>query len=119
MTVKSAADIVAEMIDGMSIADPEMDTSIGSVVRKIFDVVAEQIAPAYAETYLISYVWSVETKTGADLDDFCAMFGIYRLAAKRATGCSGSSGTYAPPALSTASKLTRRSRPRRRHIPTS
>lgn len=86
MTVKSAADIVAEMIAGMNVADSEIDTSIGSTVRKIFDVVAEQISPAYAETYLISYVYSVETKVGADLDDFCAMFGIYRLAAKRAIG---------------------------------
>lgn len=86
MTVKSAADIVAELIDGMAAADPAMDTSIGSTVRKIFDVVAEQVAPAYAETYLISYVYSVDTKIGADLDDFCAMFGLYRLAAKRATG---------------------------------
>lgn len=86
MAVKSAADIVAEMIAGMAVSDPEIDTSIGSTVRKIFDVVAEQIAPAYAESYLISYVFSVDTKSGADLDDFCAMFGIYRFAAKRATG---------------------------------
>lgn len=83
---KSSADIVAEMIAGMALADPAMDTSIGSVVRKIFDVVAEQISPAYAEQYLTTYVYSVDTKTGADLDDFCAMFGLYRLAATRATG---------------------------------
>lgn len=86
MAVKSGADIVAEMIAAMKIADPEIDTSIGSTVRKIFDVVGEQIAPAYAESYLISYVFSVDSKSGADLDDFCAMFGIYRLPAKRATG---------------------------------
>jgi hypothetical protein len=86
MAVKSAADIVAELIAGMAVADPEIDTSIGSSLRKIFDVVAEQIAPAYAETYLISYVYSVDSKTGADLDDFCAMFGVYRLAARRAVG---------------------------------
>jgi uncharacterized phage protein gp47/JayE len=86
MAVKSAADIVAEMISSLKVSDPEIDSSIGSTVRKILDVIGEQIAPAYAENYLISYVWNVETKSGSELDDFCAMFGIYRMAAKRAIG---------------------------------
>ena len=86
MTVKSAADIVSEMISAMALADPEMDTSIGSTLRKIFDVVGEQIAPAYAESYLMHYIFNVDAKSGGDLDEFCSMFGIHRLVARRATG---------------------------------
>lgn len=83
---KSASEIVAEMISAMKISDPEVDTSIGSVVRKIFDVVAEQIAPAYAISFLQNWIYSIDTKEGDELDDYVAQFGIYRIAAKRATG---------------------------------
>lgn len=86
MAVKSAADIVSEMMAAMAVSDPELDTSVGSVVRKILDVVAEQISPAYAEQYLSSYVYDVDTKSGAALDDFVAAFGFSRLPAIRATG---------------------------------
>lgn len=86
MTMKSAADIVAEMQAAMALADPEVDTSIGSFMRKTFDVVAEQVAPAYAETFIMQSIFNVESKSGGDLDDFCAMFGIHRIVARRATG---------------------------------
>src|SRR5689334_8672916 len=74
------------MIAAMKVSDPELDTSIGSTTRKIFDVVAEQVAPAYAVAHLEEWVYSIENKSGSDLDDFCSMFGIYRLPAKRAIG---------------------------------
>lgn len=84
--IKSAADIAAEMVAALGVADPELDTSIGSVSRKIIDVVAEQVAPAYAINYLQDWIFSIETKSGAALDDFVSTFGIYRIPAKRATG---------------------------------
>lgn len=74
------------MINALKLTDPELDTSVGTVVRKILDVVSEQIAPAYAEQYLTSYGFDVDTKTGSDLDDFCSLLGIYRLPGTRATG---------------------------------
>jgi len=83
---KSAADIAAGMIAALAVTDPEMDTSIGSTVRKWIDVAAEQIAPAYALTDLDQWIYTIDTKEGAALDDFCTLFGIYRIAAKRATG---------------------------------
>lgn len=86
MTVKSAADIVAEMISSMALAEPEMDTSIGSTLRKIFDVVGEQIAPAYAESYIMDSIFNIDAKSDGDLDDFCSQFGIHRLVARRASG---------------------------------
>lgn len=97
MAIKNAADIVSELIAGMAVADADVDTSIGTFVRKIFDVVAEQVAPAYAESYLISYVNNVDSKSGADLDDFCNQFGMYRLAPRRATGVITFSRSTAAP----------------------
>lgn len=86
MAAKSAADIVADMVAALAVTDPEIDTSIGSFTRKVFDVVGEQVAPAYAIAAIDTWIYNIDTKTGADLDDFCALFGIYRVAAKRATG---------------------------------
>lgn len=86
MAAKSAADIVADMIAALAVTDPEIDTSIGSFTRKVLDVVGEQVAPAYAIAAIDQWIYNIDTKTGADLDDFCALFGIYRVSAKRATG---------------------------------
>jgi hypothetical protein len=86
MSVVSAADVAANLKKALSIADPELDSSVGSTIGKVLDVVAEQIAPAYAEADLAAYQFDIDSKAGPDLDDFTAMFGIYRFAAKRATG---------------------------------
>ena len=83
---KSAAQVAANMVAAMKVADPELDTSIGSVTRKIIDVVAEQIAPAYAQSYLRDWVNDVDSKSGSALDDFVAQFGFQRIPARRASG---------------------------------
>jgi uncharacterized phage protein gp47/JayE len=74
------------MIQAYAIAEPSIDTSIGSPIRSIFDVVAESIAESYADQYLLSYQYDIDSKSGADLDAFVALFGFTRFAAKRATG---------------------------------
>lgn len=83
---KNAADIAADMISAMKVADPELDTSIGTVARKILDVAAEQIAPAYAISFLEEWIYDIDTKEGASLDDYVNQFGIFRIPARRATG---------------------------------
>lgn len=74
------------MRDALALAEPELDTSIGSPTRKIIDAVAVAIAPAYADQQLQNYAWDIDAKSGADLDDFVAMFGMARFPARRATG---------------------------------
>jgi hypothetical protein len=82
-----SADVVASRIRSeLAITDPELDTSIGSPTRKIIDAVAEQISEAYYEQHLLTYQYDVDSKSDADLDSFCQLFGLARLAAKRATG---------------------------------
>lgn len=80
------ADIASKMRAQLALTDPELDTSVGSPTRKIFDAVAESISEAYFERHLLTYQYDVDSKTDADLDAFCQLFGIARLAAKRATG---------------------------------
>lgn len=82
----SPADIASKIRSELSLTDPELDTSVGSPTRKIIDAVSESISEAYFEQHLLSYQYDVDSKTDADLDAFCQLFGLARLAAKRATG---------------------------------
>lgn len=82
----SANEIVARMRQALSITEPDLDTSVGTTVRKILDAVSEVVAEASIDTYLLDYQYDIEAKVGADLDDFVSLFGFNRLQAKRATG---------------------------------
>lgn len=81
-----ASTFASQMIDALAVSDPELDTSIGSVTRKIIDAVSETAARASLDSHLLNYAFDIDSKVGADLDDFAVMFGISRLAAQRATG---------------------------------
>lgn len=82
----STDDVAAQIRAALAVTDPELDTSVGSVTRKIIDAVSDQIAAAYVDTHLLTYAYDVDAKTGADLDAFCQLFGIARLPASRASG---------------------------------
>lgn len=80
------SEIASQIIQTLRTTDPELDTSVGTTTRKIIDAVSEQIAEAYVDQHLLFYQYDIDSKTGADLDDFTQLFGIARLAAKRSSG---------------------------------
>jgi baseplate J-like protein len=82
----SAADVAAQMVAALALSEPELDTSIGSPTRKILDAVAEAVAEAYVDQHLVNYVFDIDSKQGADLDDFVLLFGFTRVPAQRASG---------------------------------
>jgi hypothetical protein len=86
MTTPTQAQIVQQMRDGLAITLPDLDTTIGTPVRKMLDVVGEVGAEGYADRYLLEYQYDIEAKQGTDLDDFVALFGQQRLVARRASG---------------------------------
>lgn len=79
-------DIAAQIIANLRTTDPDLDTSIGTTTRKIIDAVSEQIAEAYVDQQLVTYQYDIDSKSDAALDDFVQLFGMARLAAKRASG---------------------------------
>ena len=79
-------DITARMRATLALVEPDLDTTVGTVTRKILDTVAETIAEGFADRYLLSYAYDIDAKSGGDLDDFVALFGFTRLVAKRAVG---------------------------------
>lgn len=84
MTTQAQA--ASQMIAALRISDPELDTSVGTTTRKIIDAFAESLAEASIDDHLLTYQYDIDSKIGADLDDFVGLFGMARLPAKRASG---------------------------------
>lgn len=79
-------DVASNIIDTLRITEPTLDTSIGTIARKFIDAFAGSLAEAFTDSFLINYSYDIDSKTGGALDDFCALFGIARFAAQRASG---------------------------------
>lgn len=70
----------------LRVAEPNLDTSVGTLSRKILDTVGEAIAEAYSDNYLLQYFYDIDSKVEGDLDDFVGLFGFTRIPAQRAQG---------------------------------
>lgn len=79
-------EVASQIISSLRLTDPDLDTSVGTTTRKIIDAVAESVAEAYVDQFLLSYTYDIDAKAEGDLDAFVNLFGIARLSAKRSTG---------------------------------
>lgn len=79
-------EIADRIVDALYVSDPEIDTSIGTPLRKIIDTFADQAAQLSVDGYLNTYQYDIDSATAGTLDDFCADFGISRLAGARSAG---------------------------------
>jgi uncharacterized phage protein gp47/JayE len=82
----SQADIVSQMIASLAASEPDLDTSVGSVTRKILDAFAASISGAALDSQMLAYQYDINSMTGAALDSFVQLFGMSRFPAARATG---------------------------------
>jgi uncharacterized phage protein gp47/JayE len=82
----SASDISSAMVAVLGASEPDLDTSVGSVTRKIIDAAAASIASASLDGQMLAYQYDVNTMTGAALDSFVQLFGMTRYPALRSTG---------------------------------
>lgn len=86
MTVRRVQEISSQIRAALALSEPDLDTTIGSVPRKMIDAFAEVVAEAYVDSHLLEYQYDIDSKTAADLDDFVRLFGFSRFPAKRAVG---------------------------------
>lgn len=82
----AASDFVEQMRQALALSVPDLDTSIGTVMRKYLDAVGEVADEVSIDRYLLDYQYDLDTKQGADLEDFLRAFGFSRRSAHRATG---------------------------------
>ena len=79
-------EIAGRITAALAVSEPELDTGIGTPIRKIIDAVAEAMSEITIDAFLTTYQYDIDARSGADLDAFAAMFGFYRIAARRAHG---------------------------------
>lgn len=82
----SQSDISSQIVAALAASEPDLDTSVGSVVRKIVDAVAASISSATLDSQMLAYQYDVNSMTGAALDSFVQLFGMTRYPAVRASG---------------------------------
>jgi uncharacterized phage protein gp47/JayE len=82
----SQSDIASQILAALNVAEPDLDTSVGTTARKIIDSVANQISGAYADNNVSAASNDVTNLTGTALDNYVAGFGMARFSAKNATG---------------------------------
>ena len=76
----------ARMREVLRAVEPDLDTGVGTPIRKILDAVAEVANEVSVDNNLMTYAYDIDARAGADLDDFVRLFGHERLPARRATG---------------------------------
>jgi uncharacterized phage protein gp47/JayE len=84
--VATQSDIVSQMIAYLATAEPDLDTSTGSVTRKILDACAASISSASLDSQMLTYQYDIDSMTGAALDAFVQLFGMTRYPAARSAG---------------------------------
>lgn len=82
----SQSDISSSIAAMLAVTEPTLDTSVGSVTRKIIDAVAASISNLTIDNQILSYQYDIDSMTGANLDAFVQLFGLSRFPAARATG---------------------------------
>ena len=82
----SQTDVAGQIISALQVTAPDMDTSVGSVTRKMIDAFSSAVADASVDTHLLTYQYDIYSHTGADLDAFVQLFGMSRFPATQATG---------------------------------
>jgi hypothetical protein len=84
--VPSQSDVSSTIVTALAVTEPTLDTSIGSVTRKLIDAVASSISSITVDNQILSYQYDVTSMTGANLDAFVQLFGLSRFPATMATG---------------------------------
>lgn len=83
---RTSEQISRQIRANLRILDPDISTEPLTPERKMIDTVAEVMAEAEVDSYVLDYQYDVDTKVGADLDKFVALFGFARQGGRRATG---------------------------------
>src|SRR6478736_5386346 len=83
---KSPDTISSEIVSTLQVTCPGLSCQVGTVERKIIDAVAEAIAEAYVDNYLLGSLLDIDTKTGLELEQFVGIFGFGRMSGKQAQG---------------------------------
>jgi uncharacterized phage protein gp47/JayE len=83
---RSSSEISQIIRARLKVLDPDISAESGTPERKIIDTVAETIAEAEMDQFVLNYQLDIDTKVGDDLDRFVALFGFGRQTGRQSTG---------------------------------
>jgi uncharacterized phage protein gp47/JayE len=83
---RSSSEISQIIRARLKVLDPDISAESGTPERKIIDTVAETIAEAEMDQFVLNYQFDIDTKVGSDLDSFVSLFGFGRQAGRQSTG---------------------------------
>jgi uncharacterized phage protein gp47/JayE len=83
---RSSSEISRIIQARLKVLDPDISAEPGTPERKIIDTVAETIAEAEMDQFVLTYQYDIDTKVGDDLDRFVALFGFGRDGGRQSTG---------------------------------
>jgi uncharacterized phage protein gp47/JayE len=83
---KTPDQISAQVLATLATTMPTLSCAIGTPERKIIDAVSGAISEAYIDQYLLGGMLDIDTKSGAELDQFVGIFGFGRLQGTAAIG---------------------------------
>src|SRR3954465_1242513 len=86
MPPRTAIEISNGIRASLRVLDPDIATEPLTPERKIIDTFADVIAESNVDSYVANYQYDIDTKVGADLDKFVALFGFARQGGRSATG---------------------------------
>lgn len=86
MAILTAQDFANQMIAQLRILDPNASAEIGTPERKIIDTVAQSLADNQIDLTGLAGALDIDSKYGANLDRFTALFGFQRQVAAPANG---------------------------------
>lgn len=79
-------EILQRLLSSLSLQDPEWDILAGSPEYKILEAVSTELSGVFQNNLLHDYHFDIDSKAGAELDRFVALFGMKRRLGTRATG---------------------------------
>ena len=86
MAIIGARAYEQSLIDALAISDPQLNTALGTPVRKIITAVAQELAAYNVDVNVSTTLYSIESVSGTELDYLVGQFGFTRHEARAARG---------------------------------
>ena len=84
MTLTTAAQYENQLVTALNQIDPQINTMVGSPIRKVLESVARQAAAISVNQTALADPWDLDAKSGTQLDAFASFLGFGRRQGRKA-----------------------------------
>ena len=84
MTLTTAAQYEDQLVTALNQIDPQINTMVGSPIRKVLESVARQAAAISVNQTALADPWDLDAKSGTQLDAFASFLGFGRRQGRKA-----------------------------------